>query len=260
MTRIRLLHWNAVEAAERGARLQALGYDVEWALPAGPQLMREARTAPPDLYVIDLSRIPSQGRDVALSLRATAAARSVPIVFVGGDPAKTERTRELLPDAVFATWDDIAAAVALALSRPVPPPDRKLSSFDGYAGRPLTAKLGMKAGTVASLIDAPEGFAAALGELPPGTRLHDGFSPDAALIVWFVRSQQALSAGIAGMAAQIGERPLWIAWPKKASGVAADVTQPLVRAAGLSHGLVDYKIASFDDTWSGLLFRRRKER
>jgi len=51
---------------------------------------------------------------------------------------------------------------------------------------------------------------------------------------------------------------VWIAWPKKASGVVTDLTQPYVRKSGLAVGLVDYKICAIDKTWSGLLFTRRK--
>ena len=49
-----------------------------------------------------------------------------------------------------------------------------------------------------------------------------------------------------------------MAWPKRASGVATDLTQQAVREAGLAAGLVDYKVAAIDNTWSGLLFTRRK--
>ena len=51
---------------------------------------------------------------------------------------------------------------------------------------------------------------------------------------------------------------LWLAWPKKASGVVTDVSEPVVREVGLAAGLVDYKICAIDGTWSGLLFARRK--
>jgi hypothetical protein len=53
---------------------------------------------------------------------------------------------------------------------------------------------------------------------------------------------------------------LWVVWPKKASGVATDLGQQEVRAFGLAAGLVDYKIAAIDATWSGLCFARRKRR
>jgi hypothetical protein len=51
---------------------------------------------------------------------------------------------------------------------------------------------------------------------------------------------------------------LWILWPKKASGVRSDVDERAVRAFGLARGLVDYKIAAIDATWSGLCFARRR--
>jgi hypothetical protein len=51
---------------------------------------------------------------------------------------------------------------------------------------------------------------------------------------------------------------LWIAWPKKASGILTDLTGNLVRQAGLAHGLVDYKVCAINETWSGLKFARRQ--
>ena len=53
---------------------------------------------------------------------------------------------------------------------------------------------------------------------------------------------------------------LWLAWPKKASGVASDLNETSVRAYGLESGWVDYKVCAVDRTWSGLLFTRRRAR
>ena len=52
--------------------------------------------------------------------------------------------------------------------------------------------------------------------------------------------------------------PLWIAWPKKSSAMESDLSQQIVREAGLAAGLVDFKICAIDETWSGLKFTRRK--
>jgi len=54
-----------------------------------------------------------------------------------------------------------------------------------------------------------------------------------------------------------GSGGLWIAWPKRASGVRSDITQAVVRDVGLASGLFDYKVCSIDDTWSALRFTRR---
>jgi hypothetical protein len=50
---------------------------------------------------------------------------------------------------------------------------------------------------------------------------------------------------------------LWVAWPKRSSGVATDLDENVVRAHGLEVGLVDVKVAAVDATWSGLKFVRR---
>ncbi len=259
MSRIRLIHWNAAEAAERAQGLRAAGYAVSAEPPTGPRLMQELREGvPPDAIVIDLSRLPSQGRDVALSIRSVKATRATPIVFVEGDPAKTARTRELLPEAVFTTWADIIRDLADAIAHPPAAAAKALSVFAGYSGRPLPAKLGIKAGFVVALVGAPEGFVETLVELPPGVIFQDQASSKANLVLWFVRSQKELETQAGAMASQIEKNSLWIVWPKKASGMATDVGEREVRAAGLALGLVDFKIAAIDATWSGLLFRRRK--
>jgi hypothetical protein len=73
-----------------------------------------------------------------------------------------------------------------------------------------------------------------------------------------VRSSDELQREIEGMAAQLEQGAMWIAWPKKASGVETDLSQQVVRQTGLGTGLVDYKICAIDKTWSALLFTRRK--
>ncbi len=45
---------------------------------------------------------------------------------------------------------------------------------------------------------------------------------------------------------------LWIAWPKRASGMATDITEDTLREVALPRGLVDNKVCAIDDTWSGL--------
>ena len=87
MPRIRLIHWHAAEAAERAARLARGGLEVEHA-PLDPSGLRALRADPPDAVVIDLSRLPSHGRDLGAALRQTKATRGVPLVFVGGDSVK----------------------------------------------------------------------------------------------------------------------------------------------------------------------------
>ena len=53
---------------------------------------------------------------------------------------------------------------------------------------------------------------------------------------------------------------IWVSWPKKASKVATDVTEDVIRAEALKLELVDVKVAAIDETWSGLKLVIRKER
>jgi hypothetical protein len=259
VSRIRLIHWNEDEGRERAARLRDAGHEVESGVPRDFTFLRLLRASPPDGVVIDLDRLPSQGRDVALSLRHSKATRHVPIVFAGGEPGKVARVRKSLPDAFYASWRGIAGAVARAIRRPPTDPVVPRSPLDGYSGRPLPAKLGIKPRAVVGLRGAPPGFRDTLGELPEGVRVTSSLRGRCDTILWFVRSRKGLEAETATMAARDDFRRLWIVWPKKASGWEADLGERDVRREGLAAGLVDYKICAVDATWSGLLFAKRGE-
>jgi hypothetical protein len=259
MHRVRLLHWNEEEARERAQPLCDLGYEVEHGALDRASL-RRLRAEPPDAMVIDLNRLPSQGRDVALGIRTYKATRHVPLVFVGGVPEKVARVRDLLPDAVYTTWREIDAALAEAIAHPPPDPVVPESLMAGYAGTPLPKKLGVKAGSTVALVDAPAGFEGTLGELPAGVRVHRATDESGDVTLWFVRSAAGLECGLQRMIPAAASGALWIVWPKKASGVASDLSQAVVRAAGLAAGLVDYKVCSVDATWSGLCFTQRKDK
>jgi len=258
MSRICLIHWHADEGAARAATLRVMGYDVDFAVPEGPSFLRRNRQAPPDVFLIDLTRLPSQGRDMAVALRQSAATRPVPLVFAGGDATKIGRIHELLPDAFFTGWDGMAATLERALAEPPASPVVPSSAMAGYSGTPLPKKLGIKENTTVRLLEPPDGFRRTLGELPAGVRVTETAAARPDLVIWFVRSARHLQADLAGVLPLTAEARLWIAWPKKGSAQAGDLGQTDVRAAGLAAGLVDYKICAIDDTWSGLLFTRRR--
>jgi len=256
--RVRLVHWNEREGAVCAERLSRLGYEVAVGPVDGVAGLRALREHPPEAVVIDLSRLPSAGRDVGLALRTSPATRRVPLLFVGGEAAKVEGVRKHLPDAAYTAWDAIGHDLESAIARPPANPVVPDSALAGYSGRPLAHKLGIAPGARVALLGAPGGFADTLGELPAGARLTRSARGPFDLAIWFCRDLAALAAGIAGRAAALGERPIWIAWPKKTSPLASDVSEREVRAAGLAAGLVDYKVCAIDAVWSGLLFRRRR--
>lgn len=257
MTRIILIHWKAEELPERVARLESAGYEVDSTLPQGSASLRRLGEDPPAALVIDLSRLPSHGRDVAISVRTRKSTRRIPLVFVGGAPDKVARVKEFLPDAVYTAWEDIGSAVDVAIAGPPADPVIPASVFAAYKGKPLVEKLGIKSGFQVALHNPPEDFKKTLGALPNRVVLREGGGDDRDLSIWFTRSVEELEQDISAMAEGVGDKPMWIAWPKKSSKVATDLTQQIVREAGLASGLVDYKICAIDETWSGLLFKKR---
>lgn len=258
MRRVTLIHWHAAEAAERAERLRRLGYAAEPATPRGLAELRALGESRPAAFVIDLGRLPSQGRDLAIWLRRAPATRRVPIVFAGGDPQKVAKVRELLPDAAYAEWDGIRDALRRALSSPPAEPVVP-GVFAGYSGTPLPKKLGIKAGSVVALLGAPADFRETLGELPPEVRLKRQARGSADVILLFARSRAELARRFPAADRALAEKgSLWLAWPKQASGVATDLDQAAVRRFGLDRSYVDYKIAAIDATWSGLRFARRR--
>lgn len=257
MARVCLIHWNKAESEVRATRLREAGYAVDYGAVDGPEAIRTITNDAPDAVVVDLSRLPSHGREVALFLRRTKATRHVPLVFVEGDEEKVARVKRLLPDAVYTSWARVGGAVKRAIANapaePVVP-----SSMAGHSGTPLPKKLGIKPGSVVALVAAPADFEKTLGTLPEDVTLRKQARGRCDLVVWFAKSRRELERRIDRMAAITGAGGLWIAWPKKSSGVATDLTEPVVRRVGLGAGLVDYKIAAIDETWSGLKFARRK--
>lgn len=256
MRRVQLIHWNSAEAKQRVEILRSAGFKVAHFLPGVSGPLSELRENPPLAVVIDPTRLPSQGRDVALAIRQYKATRHVPLVFTEGDPEKVARIQKILPDAVYTTWGRIGSSLRRAIAHPPREPVTP-SLLEGYSGTPLPKKLGIKANFVVVLAGAPPGFRKVLGDLPGGVQFRER-AGRCDLTIWFTRSRRELEGRIKRMAAVAGHAPLWIAWPKKTSGLAADLTQQLVRETGLASGLVDYKICAIDATWSGLLFRRRR--
>jgi hypothetical protein len=261
MDRIRFVHWNKAEAKAKAENIQAFGYDVDCEPFDGPPTLRKMREHPPAAVVIDLSKSPSRGRDVGVALWHYASTRHVPLVFVEGDAQKVERIKELLPDAVYTTWNRIRGSLKRAIADPPKDPVRPKSLLEGYAGTPLPKKLGIKTDTVVALVSSPKEFERTLGPLPKGVTLRKQARGQNDLIVWFTISRRDLEGQIKSIVDVLKEKGgLWIAWPKRASGGASDLTQNLVRQVGLASGLVDYKVCAIDAMWSGLLFTRRKKK
>jgi len=133
----------------------------------------------------------------------------------------------------------------------------------GYSGTSLHKKLGMKEGHRVALFGEPADFLDLIG--PHSESLVISRKPRSgtfAVIVFFTKSAALLQKALPQLKSKMEPAAgLWIAWPKKASGVKTDVTEDTVRAFGLAAGLVDNKVCAIDETWSGLrLVIRVKDR
>ena len=124
----------------------------------------------------------------------------------------------------------------------------------GYSGTPLPRKLGIKPGHRVLALGAPDGFVdGTLGELPDGVALRTTARGKADVIVAFHERRAELARRMPRLRELMEPAAgLWIAWPKRASGVPTDLTEDVVRELALENRLVDNKVCAIDDVWSGL--------
>jgi hypothetical protein len=129
----------------------------------------------------------------------------------------------------------------------------------GYSGTPLARKLGLRDGDRVLLVGAPDGLEAALDPLPPGTTVSRRARAPLDAIVFFATRRAEIERRHEALAARLTPAGmLWLAWPKRASGVETDVTEDVLREVLLPVGMVDTKVCAIDETWSGLRFVRRR--
>jgi hypothetical protein len=132
----------------------------------------------------------------------------------------------------------------------------------GYSATPLARKLGIAGGSAVVLLDAPQGFESFLAAESAAVRrrLPRAGRRGVDVAVLFATGRADLDRRFPRAAAAL--RPaggLWVAWPKRASGVATDLTENVVREVGVAHGMVDNKVCAVTDVWSGLRFVFRLE-
>jgi len=125
----------------------------------------------------------------------------------------------------------------------------------GYSGTPLAKKIGIKEGSRIALVNAPKNFQSELSDLPDNVEFTEQTTKSLDIILCFVLTERALAKDFAKLATRLtANGMIWIAWPKKSSGVATDLSFDRVQRIGLDAGLVDVKICAINDTWSGLKF------
>lgn len=130
----------------------------------------------------------------------------------------------------------------------------------GYSGTPLANKLGIKAGFHVWTAGAPSGLVDLLAPLPADVSLMKGNQPEADLAIVFGTTRSEIEARFAAAMERIGpDGAIWVAWPKRSSGISTELTEDTMRELFLPTGMVDNKVCAIDRTWSGLRFVVRKE-
>jgi hypothetical protein len=211
----------------------------------------------PAILVLDLDKLPSKSREIALALRSTKSARHIPILFAGGAAEKTVRIRSEHPDGIFVKWSEARQALAALLQQPPPTPS-VLPPRD-FSATSLPKKLGIRDSMEIALIASPDAFEELLGDLPENTTLATRLTPKTSLALCFVRSLKDLAATLDMLTLRLPKQAsVWIVHPKRAGKYHVDFNQNHVRDHSLAVGLVDYKVCSIDNDWSALKFAWRK--
>ena len=129
----------------------------------------------------------------------------------------------------------------------------------GYSGTPLAKKLGFKEGSVVYARNAPDHYRDLLGPLPPGILFPKRVTDQVDIVHGFFLKVSDLELELARLRKMLAPHAaIWVSWPKKASKVATDITEDVIRSVALPLGFVDIKVCAVDETWSGLKLVVRK--
>ena len=259
---VRLICRDAEGAKQHAALLERAGLRVNASPPLPTGLTKHLSETGTAAIVIDLDRLPSFGREIAVMVRNSKRTRHIAIVFAGGLAEKVERIRAELPDATFCAWKNAATSVKKAIRNPVAEPVNPLSHMERYAGVSLATKLGIKPGfrvaILASDVASAAGLEEQLRDSVPDAVVVAKLSRDVNLALCFARSLAEVEAAFDVARTRLADdRSIWVISPKQSGRLKSDFNQNDVRDAGLRAGWVDYKVCSVDADWSGLKFSRR---
>ncbi|MEO5924683.1 MAG: DUF3052 family protein [Bryobacteraceae bacterium] len=253
--RLALVHSRLAEAQPLITLLERAGYEVHYGSDLKPLRASQLKALSPTAAIVDLSRVPSYGRYWAAELRATSM-KHLPLVFVDGEPEKVAIVKAALPDATYTTRDKLTAVLKKLkpVADPVQP-SRMMASTSSNA-----TKMGIKPHTRVAVFDAPPGYAKIIGTLPEGVSIEEEPDEPAQVTLWFVREAEAYLTSLRTVRQLAAKTKLWVLYPKQKKGITQRITQDDVRESAIAVGLVDYKICSVDETWTGMAFAVKTEK
>jgi hypothetical protein len=134
-----------------------------------------------------------------------------------------------------------------------------MATSAGYSGTPLPKKLGIVGDAVFATVHEPETFADTLGDIGDAVWQHNMLAPLDVVVGFFTQRAKLEREWPKLTTAVAPDGTVWVAWPKRTSGVSTDITEDVVREVVLPTGWVDNKVCAIDATWSGLRFALRRE-
>jgi hypothetical protein len=126
--------------------------------------------------------------------------------------------------------------------------------MERFKTRTTAQKLGIGESSTVAVIDAPRDYAAVVGQVPEGAEFFEDPASAKNITLWFIRDSEAMMAGMRRMVALAPKTKLWIVWPK---GQSNRFREGSIRDLAIENGLVDYKICSVNEQWSGMLFAKK---
>jgi hypothetical protein len=257
MKTVKLLSWHE-DITTKAASLKRRGLKIDAApLIKNSGVVGELAHLNPAALVLDLDKLPSHSREIALALRSSKSAHHIPILFAGGLPEKLERIRAENPEANYTSWSEAPRALTSLLLHPPAVP--AIAPHRDFSTTPLLKKLGIDSSMEVAIIAAPDGFEELLGDLPEKTVLLSRLRPTTSLALCFIRSLADLASTLDLLALRLPRQAsVWIIHPKRTGKHHVDFNQNHVRDESLAAGLVDYKVCSINGDWSALNFAWRK--
>ena len=117
----------------------------------------------------------------------------------------------------------------------------------------IAQKLLIKEGHTFLLLNAPRGYKATLGALPPKVKVLTKPKGSADIVQAFVTSKQQLAEQLIGLRAALAPQGiLWITYPKGTASIQSDINRDSIRAFAAPFGLEAVAICAVDDDWSAL--------
>lgn len=245
-----LLHWKEEELADLAARLSGSGFHIEPYVPVpGEGLKGLVARDRPELLLISLDRLPSNGHAVAAHFQKRKDARTIPIVFIGGAPEKVEKIRAAMPRAWFTCWDSAASVLQQAATGSAPPVAKEKPASP--PPRAMYEKLGLKADSEVAVLGAPADLYRLVPDLPFEVFEVDQPGPRTDTTLWFLRSMDEVNDGFAWIAARMSRPRIWTFYRR---GSKSGMNWGLLSERAAAVGLAQYKILRFSDEWTGVAF------